>query len=206
MQFADYNAFRQAVLTLIEGDDIGTPSFSLNTADLMIGMGENRAYRDLRASTMVTTLSVAVSSNAAALPSDLIELKELYFSGERPLEIVDLDRMRRYIADGYGGLPTRFAALNGDSLTFWPTASGTVLGSYYARPTALKDITWANATTLARYPEVFIYACLVESVPFLGQDSRLQLWEHKYADALMNAQREESQRAYGGSPLRMRPR
>jgi hypothetical protein len=203
MQFSDYTAFRVAFMQLADGDDVSQASFSPITADLIITLGEDRVYRDLRASTMVEPLSVAVASNAAALPADLIELKEVYFSGERPLEVVDLDRLRRYEADGYGGLPSRFVAQDGDTLRFWPEASGTVLGSYYAKPDPLKTITWANATTFARYPEVFLFAALAESVPFLTPTGD---WEAKYARALAYATQNEQMRVYGGSPLRMRAR
>src|SRR3990172_8345700 len=123
MQFTDYQAFRVALQWLIEGDEL-TDTFSVNVLDLMIGLGEARVYRGdamtpgLRASTMVQPLSVAVTANAAALPADLLEVKELYFSGERPLEIISLDRLRVLESDGSGGNDARFAAQDGDTLRF----------------------------------------------------------------------------------------
>lgn len=207
MQFANYSDFRTTALKLIDGDDVST-SFSIATLDLLAGLGESRVYRDLRASTMVTPLSAAVTANAATLPADLIELKEVYFSGERPLDIIPLDRLRAIeAADVQSGGTACFAAQDGDTLRFWPTASGTALGSYYARPTAMKDETiWADQTTLARYPELFLFAALIESAPFIGEDSRIQIWEGKYGQALSAAQHDEKMRVYGGGPLRMRTR
>jgi len=206
MQFADYNAFRVACQKLIEGDDTGG-TFSVNTLDLMIGMAESRVYRDLRATTMQKPLSVVVASNAAALPADLLELNEVYFAGHAPLEVVTLDRLRALENVGLSnGASTRYCAQDGDTLRFWPVASGTVIGSYYAKPAALESVTWNLATTFARYPEVFIYAVMVEAMPFLGMDNRLQLWEAKYEQALSNAQHDERMRVYGGSPLRVRTR
>lgn len=206
MQFANYNAFRVACQKLIEGDDT-TGTFNLNTLDLMIGLGEARVYRDLRATTMQKPLSVAVTDNAAALPADLLELNEVYFADKRPLEVVTLDRLRTLEAIGMSnGAQTVVCAQDGDTLRFWPEATGTVLGSYYAKPDPLETITWANATTFARYPEVFIYAAMIESMPFLGMEPRIQFWEAKYQQALGNAQHEERMRVYGGSPLRVRTR
>lgn len=207
MQFANYNEFRQKVFTLIDGDD-ASASFSVSTMDLIAGLAERRVYGELRASTMQAALSVAVSGNAAALPADLIELKEVYFSGEPPLEIIPLDRLRALEADGTatGGV-ARYCAQDGDTLRFWPTASGTVLGSYYKRPTSMVDEgTWANQTTLARYPELFLFAALCEAVPLIGEDQRISVWETKYAQALSQAQTQERMRAYAGGPLRMRAR
>jgi hypothetical protein len=206
MQFTDYNAFRVACQKLIEGDDTqGT--FSVNTLDLMIGMAESRVYRELRATTMLKPLSVAVTDNAAPLPADLIALKEVYFSGQSPIEVVTLDRLRTLENIGMStGADTCVCAQDGDTLRFWPPASGTVIGNYYAKPTALESITWSDATTLARYPELFLYAVMVEAMPFLGMEAKLQLWEARFEQALSDAQHDERMRVYGGSPLRIRTR
>lgn len=210
MQFANYTELRTAVLRLIDGDDVGT-SFSIDTLDLLIGMGETLCYYGdeqtpgLRASSMVGPLNVAVASNAAALPADLVELKEVYFSGSSPLEIVPLDKLRRYLDTGGGG-DVRLAAQDGDNLIFYPAASGTLLGSYYKRHEALKTGTWADQTTFARYPECFVYAALVQSAPFIGEDSRIPVWDRAWRQAMKGAATAERMRAYGGSPLRQRVR
>jgi hypothetical protein len=212
VNFANYEAFRVAVSQMIEGDDLG-PTFSVNTLDLIIGLGETRVYHGdrslpgLRASTMVEPLSVAVASNAAALPADLLELKEVYFSGKPPLDILPLDRVRALEADGaMTGGDVRFCAQDGDALRFWPTASGTVLGSYYARPADLQSVTWADATTFARYPEVFLYAALYEAAIFLGMLDKQPIWEARFRQHLDGANYREAMRVYGGGPLRMRSR
>lgn len=213
MDFANYNAFRVAVQQLFEGDDTGTETFSVNTVDLIIGLGEARVFHGdgmtpgLRASTMVTPLSQAVTANSADLPTDLLELNEVYFSGEKPLEIVPLDRLRAVEADAalYGG-DVRYCAQDGDTLRFWPLASGTALGSYYARPGGLETITWANATTFARYPELFLYSALYEGAIFLGMDRKMPMWETKYRQLADGANHAERMRVYGGGPLRIRVR
>ena len=146
MNFANYNAFRVAVSNLIEGDDTVGNSFSVNTLDQLIGMGEFRVVHGdngtpgLRASTMVKDLSAAVTSNAITLPSDLLELKEVRFSGQRSLEVVPLDRLRD--AERYAGsLNARVCAQDGETLRFYPAATGTCLGRYYALPASLETIT-----------------------------------------------------------------
>ena len=203
MTFANYAAFREAVRILIEGDEIGN-TFSTKSLDLIIGLAEERIYRDLRASTMVETASLTVTSNLAPLPADLIELKSLWQDRDAPIEIIPLDRLN---AIGVNGGDVYYAALDGDSLRFAYTASGTVTADYYKRPTAMKDETvWADQTTLARYPDVFLYCAVAESMPFLGEDARMGVWEQKYAQALNYAQTDERWRAYGGSPLRVRTR
>lgn len=208
MRFATYQAFRTSVQWLIEGDEL-TNTFSINVLDLMIGLGEQRVYRDLRATTMQTPLSLAVTSNAATLPADLLELNEVYFSGKSPLQIVTLDRLRALEANtAVSGGTTAVCAQDGDTLRFWPPAADTdtALGSYYAKPEALKTVTWANATTFARYPQLFLYAALFEGAVFLGMVDKMGMWEAKYRQLADGANHSERMRVYAGGPLRVRAR
>lgn len=211
MNFANYNAFRVAVQQFIENDDTAGSTFSVNTLDTIIGLGEYRVYHGdgstngLRASSMVKPLSLTVTSNAADLPADLLELKEVYFSGKRPLEVLPLDRLRDYERSGAGG-DSHFCAQDGDTLRFYPAASGTVLGSYYCVPESLESATWGDATTFARYPALFLYSALYEGAIFLGMTDVQQLWEAKYRQLAEGANHAERMRVYGGGPLRVRTR
>lgn len=213
MQFADYNAFRVTVQKFFEGDDNAGNTFNVNTLDSIIGLGEERVYHGdqktagLRASTMLADLSVSVANNAAALPADLLELKEVWFSEKKPLDVIPLDRLRSLEADGDStGADTRFCAQDGDTLRFWPTASGTVLGRYYTKPDALETVTWANAVTFSRYPALFLYAALYEGAVFLGMTDKMPLWELKYRDLAEGANHSERMRVFGGGPLKVRTR
>jgi hypothetical protein len=210
MVFPTYQAFRTSLQWLIEGDEL-TNTFSINVLDLIVGLGEARVYRDLRASTMLSTFATAAVSNAVTLPTDLLELKEVRFDGQKPCDIIPLDRLRALEADAATtGYDVAYCAQDGDTLRFWPVATDTALGSYYAKPGALADATtptlWALQTTFARYPEVFIYACLVEAMPFLGMEAKVPMWDGRYAKALSDALADERMRVYAGGPLRMRTR
>lgn len=204
MAFASYQAFRVAVEKLIEGDDIGS-TFSTDTLDFIIELAEARVYRDLRASCMVSDLSAVLTDSAATLPADLIELRQVYFAGKAPIDVVPLDRLRRLSIEGYGGGEARYCAQDGDTLVFWPEASGTVIGSYYAKPAPLKTVTpFSDALTFHRYPDVFIFAALTEAMPFLGMESKTQLWGARYLQALQDAMQDERVRVYGSGRLRVR--
>lgn len=211
MQFADYNAFRVAFQHMFEGDDSVSNTFNTDTMDLLIGMGESRVFHGdnqtsgLRASSMLADLSAAVTANAATLPDDLLELKEVRFDGEIPLEVIPLDRLRAAEVYASGG-DARVCAQDGDTLRFYPAATGTVLGRYYARPEALESVTWASATTFARYPELFLYAALFEGAIFLGMVDKMPMWEARYRQIADGANHAERMRVYGGGPLRVRAR
>jgi hypothetical protein len=184
--------------------------------DLIIGLGEERIYLGdektpgLRASCMVDTFTVTVASNAAALPVDLLELKEVWFSGSKPLEVIPLDRLRALEADGSNtGADAVYCAQDGDSLRFWPVASGDVQGSYYKKPTPLQDLAgenWSEAREIARYPALYAYACLYEAALYLGMVEKLNAWEARYRQLADGANHAERMRAWNGGPLKVRTR
>ena len=204
MNFASYSDFREKVRTLIEGDEIGE-TFSTTTLDLIIGLAEQRIYRDLRASTMYTTATLTtVASNALALPTSLLALDRVFIGGDQ-VEVTDLWRVEELINGGASASNPTYCAQKGDSLIFFPEVadSTSIVLSYYARPA---DVSAGINTTVTRYPEVFLYASVAESAPFLGEDNRVGLWEQKYANALAQATKDERWRTYDGSPIRVRTR
>lgn len=204
MEFASYAAFRSSVRYALDAATDGIPPARPDEVlDMAIALGEARVHRTLRASTMVSDLSVAVAANAATLPADLLELREVYFSGEAPIEVVPLDRLRTYTSIGGGGTP-RYAAQDADALVFYPEASGTLLGSYYARPDAMRSVTWADATTFARYPEVYLHAAVAEAKALVGLDPTIS--EAKFRETLESAMQDERARTYSAGRLRVRAR
>lgn len=216
MVFANYTDFRAKVVTLLDGDDIADSGISTTTIDLLIAMGESRVYTGddattgLRATSMEAALSQPVVSNAAAMPADFLQLKEAYFSGERPIEIVGLDRLRTFEGESLGPVGNgvaRYAAQAGDTLRFWPQSGGTLLGTYYKRPAAMAGVAvWADNVTVTRYPACFIYAALAEAAPFIGDDARVPMWEGKYRSWVNSAIHTEKMRVWNASPLRIRAR
>lgn len=217
MNFASYNAFRVALQWLIEAEELTDSSFSTNTLDLMIGLAEERVVKGdalspgLRASTMLVRFAdvdtpLAVADNAMALPADWLELHEAYFSGKRPLDVVSIKELRTRENESPQGGTACWCAQDGDTLRFWPAVSdGPVLGSYYAKPESLKTIDWGDATTLARYPEVYLYAALYECALFLGHVKAPE-WEARYRALVDGAAHNERARVYGGGSLRVRAR
>lgn len=211
MAFANYTEFRNSVLKMIDGDDVGT-SFSVDTLDLLISLGESLVYLGdtetggLRSSNMRSTATLPVTGNVATLPADLLELAEVRFVGHKPLDIVPLARVREFTEAGLSAGNPAYAAQDGDTLVFWPQASSDVSVTYYKRPEPLKTGTWAGQTTIERYPDPFLYAALMVSAPFIGEDMRIPVWAAAWRSAMRAAQRAERARVYGGGSLRVRTR
>lgn len=207
MNFANYADFRSAVIRMIDGDDVST-SLHTDTIDLLIALGESRVYHGddavsgLRTRDMEAPLSLAVTGNTATLPTDCIEIKRVQFSGEPPLEYLPPDDLLTRLENGGGGQP-RYYTLVGSTLTFYPAASGTVSGRYFAR---LFDIKTGTNALFNRYPECFLFAALAEAAPFIGEDARLPMWKALWAGWMNSASRTERLQASAGSPLTARTR
>lgn len=213
MAWATYDAFRGALLLMIDGDEVSSV-IQPSTLDTFISLGEGLVYTGsdaqpaLRASSMLVDFSSLaadaneVADNAVALPSDCLEVDALWFDEEEPLEIVSEAEVRQRLS--YGG-DVRYAAQAGDSLIFAPPASDgdELLGRYYARPAPLK--TALNAT-FHRYPELFLYAALICGAPFLGQSAKIAVWQGFYSRLLAQAIRSEQMRVYAGGRLRAKAR
>jgi hypothetical protein len=210
MQFANYPEFRLAVLKMIDGDNVGT-SFSLETLDLLIALGESRVYlgtgdtSGLRASTMQATLSGTTTGNAFTLPSDCLDLEIVWFDPARPLEAVSEQEIRSKAAWNHGG-DVRQYAQSGSTLIFGPDAAdGSAIGGrYFQRPADIK--TGGLNDTFNRYPEPYLFGALAESAPFLGEDARLPMWQTLFRNWLVSANTTERNKAYAGGRLRQKAR
>lgn len=207
MNFANYAAFRAAVLQLLDGDDISQSDLSVPVMDLIIGAGEVRLYRELRSSTQDTVLSISTTSNLAPLPADFLELRGAPYIANKvvatyaPWEAVTNQIQLQSDAISVSN-PIRYT-FQGDNLLFYPAqADGTtVTGQYYKR---FPDLSTGLNALFTRHPDVFIYAALAESAPFLGESARLPIWEGKYTQLVQDASEQERRRVTRGSKLQTR--
>lgn len=207
MNFADYNAFRNYVHQLIDGDDISQSDLSVAVLDGLIAAGETRCYRELRSSTQDTSFSIQTTANLAPLPADFLELRGAPYVAKKaaatyqPWEAVQNAIQlgdQTFIASN----PIRYT-FQGDNLLFFPAQpDGTqITGQYYKR---FADLSTGLNAYFTRHSDVFIYAALAESGPFLGEQSRLATWEQKYSYLIQSAQEQERRRTSRGSKLQAR--
>jgi hypothetical protein len=183
-----YSTLQTAVTDYLARGDLSTytPNFIQNF--------EERFYRDSDnwASWMESALSVAISSNVAAVPSDYLGLKTAYLSGQNsaPLKRISLEQLyARYPRAGSTGVPA-YIARNKTNFEFGPIATGgTLVGTYYAKPTVLRSYTTGGADAVAHFlivnaPDLLLYGALLEAEPFLKNDGRLVIWKSFYDEAL----------------------
>lgn len=216
MQFANYTDFRTSVIRMIDGDDVGSGSLSTATVDLLISLGDQAVYTGtmgpsgealpgLRCGDMETDLALTATGNLAALPDDCLELVRVQQSGQYPLDYIAEEGMLRQLKYGASGT-ARLYTQQGRNLLFFPILDdGATVGGRYYKQFADVSLGTLNAA-FNRYPDVWLYAALAESAPFLGEDARLPLWKSLYRGRLRSALAVERNRAHSGSRLSVRTR
>lgn len=202
MIFASYAAFRSQTLQMIDGDDVSQSDLSVQVLDLIIAAGERRIYRDVRSTTQDTLLSLTTTSNLAPYPSDFIEMRGApYVTGFSVTTYVPWEEIQNLIQTGCNTTSHALRYSNqGDSLIFYPvqTDGTAVTGQYYKK---FADISTALNAFFNRHPDLFLYASLAESAPFLGELTRLPIWEGKYQELAKSVNEEERRRQTRGSKL-----
>ncbi len=204
MQFASYVDFRTKVQVMLDGDDISTSDLSTQVLDLIIAAGEQRIYRDVRSSTQDSPYSLTIASNAATLPVDYLELRGApYVPTFRTTEYMPWEQITNLIQSGNTRANPLYYSFQGDAMIFAPVlADGVVVsGQYYKR---FPDLSTGLNALFNRHADLFLYASLAESGPFIGEMERLPVWEQKYAGLVQGVNEQERRRITRGSKLATR--
>lgn len=205
MAITNYSELQTAIANWLNRDDLTTriPEF--------IALGEGTLRRDRRVHRLQNNDSFTVSAEVVALPSDFARPEALYHNGPTyfgPIEIVSADKLGQLRADQpetTTGVP-QFAAVVGGNLRFAPppNATFTLRFVYWGFTARLSDASPTNSL-LTDFPDIYLYASLVESAPFLKDDARIAVWQSQLEKRLNELEMFRESQQYGGT-LRMRPR
>ena len=184
-----YSTLQTAVADYLARSDLTSflPNFTQNF--------EERFYRqpDNWGSWMEAALNVTISSALGPVPADYLGLKVAYIGGlsRAPLKRMSLEQLyMRYPRASASGTPV-YIARNGANFEFGPYQSdGTLVGTYYAKPTLLRSFAGDAAAhfLIVNAPDLILYGSLLEAEPFIKNDQRLAIWGQLY-DAAVTAYR-----------------
>ena len=155
-----------------------------------------------------------IASQFTALPSDFLEMSNLRLlvnstpsRGTATIEYVspsDMDEYRmRYLAPGQ----PRYYTIIGEEMEVLPAPDSSYIAEmvYHGRVPALSTTNETN-WLLTNHPDLYLYGTLLQSAPYLKDDTRVQTWATIYG-AIADTLRVATERAkYGGAPLKMRTR
>lgn len=175
----DYSSLKTAITDWSHRSDLSS------YMDDFIKSAEQRIATDLRVRELETSTSGTLSGITLALPSDFASLRRLTIATQVKYEpeSVGANGLRRFY-DSSNGLPTYYAIV-GSNIEFnrTPDSEYAYELDYYKKPTAL---TASNTTNdiITTYPNIYLYACLIEAGYFAKNDSDIQRYTDKYRQIL----------------------
>lgn len=188
----------------------------LNRADLtgyipdLIRLGEQRMYyggegsfpsAPLRIPAMQTQETGTIASSSIAFPTRFVEpIRLAASSGSTSWSLLYVAPERFSECESSAATPTVYTYLN-NAIKTAGTGSATYTLDYYRAFAALSsdaDTNWV----LANAPGLYLYAALLESAPFIGDDARLAAWGQMYASAIAGVNR--ATKYQGGGALATR--
>ena len=201
MTITNFGTLKTAIADTLNRDDLTSviPQF--------VSLAQAQFNRKIRSHRQITRGSLTIDAQFEALPADWLETIRITMDANpiRVLTQISMDDLTRYrtAIDNTTDAPVYFAH-NGTDIELFPTPSTSYTGeiTYYAKVTALSadaDTNWL----LTNNPDVYLYASLIHSAPYLREDPRLAVWAGLLAQA-MDEIEDETAAARFGSPLRMR--
>lgn len=187
----------------------------LNRSDLtaaipnFISLAEAQLNRELRHRKMVTRATLTVSSSYVNTPSDWLEnirfqlntnpVTPLVFSTPEQL----LEDSQVYITSGQ----PMFFTVAGTQLQVLPAPDTSYSAElmYYAKIPALSISNTTN-WLLTEAPDIYLYATLVQSAPYLKEDERIGTWAGLYQKLLSDIEVADERARIGNSKLTPRIR
>ena len=203
MTITNFGTLKTAIADTLNRDDMTSviPQF--------VSLAQAQFNRKIRSHRQITRGSLTIDAQFEALPADWLETIRITMDANpiRVLTQISMDDLTRYrtAIDNTTDAPVYFSH-NGTDIELFPTPSTSYTGeiTYYAKVTALSadgDTNWL----LTNNPDIYLYASLIHSAPYLREDPRLAVWAGLLAQAMDEIENETAAARFG-SPLRMRMR
>ena len=199
MALNTYSALKTSIATWAMRT--GDPDYEAAIPDFIIG-AEQRFNENLRVAEMEQTASLTLSSGASSLPADFLEARRATSGSPAvDLSIVAPDFATETYPTNYGGRSRHYTII-GTSLQTYPSGTGPVSLSYYAKIPALSDSNPSN-WLLARAPMLYLYGALIEGAPFMLEDPRLATWTTMFQRGLTDFQNADKSKRWAGARARV---
>lgn len=173
-----------------------------------ITLAETRIARQLRTRQMLksATATMTAADNTVGLPSDFLEMRDLYVQGN-PRVVITYLTPSAFTRDARAmdsGKPVYYTIL-GAELCFAPIPDAAYVLDmlYFYKPEELSSTVPSNVF-LANYKDAILYGALAEAEPYLMNDARVQTWAGLYDRAINNIIGADENSEYSGVPLQMK--
>jgi len=175
--------------------------------DEFIELAEARFADDIRIRAMETTATqtLTAGTRSYSLPTGYLQGRNFQINTDpiTALEYITPEMMDRIWAGSKTGRPRTYTIL-GDNYLLGPSpdSADTLEITYYKEFTPLSGSATTNWIILNR-PNLYLYACLLEAAPFLGNPEDAATWARFYTEALDRLQNADARDRFSGSALRI---
>ncbi len=156
---------------------------------------------------MDTAYSQVVTNNVMPLPAGFLEFRGApYLSTFKSATFAPYEEVQNLIQIGarQAAHPVRYTFAS-DTVIFYPVQNGiTVSGQYYQQFPPIGNPGGSLNGLFTRHWDLFLYAALAHSAPFLGELERQPLWKAMYEGLVAAANEEEKRRYSRGGKLQTR--
>lgn len=173
---------------------------------LFIQLAESRINSDLEDYAMEKRADLVVSERLTDLPADMRKILniEVPISGGRqalmPLSQVQMDTLYSFITSG---TPKNYA-LFGDQIEIQPTpGEETTFDLLYQYRLAGFSADEETNNILTKYPNIYLYAALLEYALYVQADERLPAFKDAYGAEVARINDEAYERQMSGGPLQI---
>lgn len=207
MALTTYAQLTAAVARWVGGSDASTAASTglTNTIDDLVTIAEARIFREAWTKDREASFNQVTSSGVIAVPGDYSKFKFAYVDGT-PVQALER-RSASWIYSNFGtrssvGKP-KYIARDSSNFIFgpYPDSGYTVKGVYYKNLPTLSSAVYALFTN---NPDLYLFACLAESIILIGRDDRIPLWEAKYKSILDKVNLLDQAEDVSGGALQMR--
>lgn len=195
-----YNTLFQSILDYTERQDAPF----LESVPLFIMLGQRRCARDLKILPLKITITdnLVAGDTVIAKPNRWLNdsLVNILVNGERILlEQRSYGWCRKYWPTSTDtGTPKYYSSDYNQNFWFFvptPNIAYPYEIMYYESPEFIDENTSTNFLT-QNVPEVLLYACLLETAPYLKDDERIAAWQNYYDKARQSITEEDLRRIY----------
>ena len=180
--------------------------------DTFIDLAESRHARDLRLREMEsvdTSITTVSGTQSYDLPTGYLEMRYVAYQTSPYTFLTYLappDFMRVYNAGEGLGTPSHYTIIGSKIyLGMQPDSAKVLELGFFKRPTALSTSNTTNLI-LTNFPDLYLYACLAESEPFIMNDERLKVWASLYKEGVQTANESAQRGRTSSAPLNMSAR
>ncbi len=212
MTISTYAQLQTEILDTLDRDDLVadvtnyTPGPIEGSVKRAISKAERRITRRLRTREFETstTITTTPGTETISVPADFVMMKALVPTGvnSTPLAQKDLTTLYNDSPSTAQGIPASYAPFGSQlRLRPIPNTAQVLTMFYYAKADPLSDTNTSNII-LANYPDLLLYGALIELMPHMEDDERIQVWKGLFDEGMKDIVNDNTLNRWSGVPIR----